>query len=114
MRLTRSSPALVYYISIISIPSCHSSYTVEALGPIHHGEYGGSNAPSLPSDPDGLVISPSSIVLSPPHDVVPSPSTVQGNVPLSVKSSPPPSEEPAVKESAHFTITIAAASKFHA
>ncbi|KAK7267625.1 hypothetical protein RIF29_20303 [Crotalaria pallida] len=72
--------------------------TVEALGPIHHGEYGGSNAPSLPSDPDGLVISPSSIVLSPPHDVVPSPSTVQGNVPPSVKSSPPPSEEPAVKE----------------
>ncbi|OIW19381.1 hypothetical protein TanjilG_03515 [Lupinus angustifolius] len=140
---------------------------VETPGPIHHGESSESNAPSLPSDPDGFVISPppsnlpvhsspsetpgplhpkesrgtiapsspalqngsflnppntlpppasaptppkiedtepsispspSFIVSSPPlHEVVPSPSTVQGNVPPPIKSSPPQGEEPAVR-----------------
>ncbi|XP_057416388.1 receptor-like serine/threonine-protein kinase ALE2 [Lotus japonicus] len=44
-------------------------------------------------------ISPSSspAALSPPHDVIPSPSTAQGNMPPSVKSSPPPRKAPFVR-----------------
>ncbi|KAJ1433404.1 Serine-threonine/tyrosine-protein kinase, catalytic domain [Sesbania bispinosa] len=137
----------------------------ETLGPINHGELRGSSAPSLPSDPDGLVISPSPanlhvypspietpgslhqrdswrtispsspavpngsvfhppntlpppasapiprkskdiepsvspssspIALSPPNEVVPSPSTVQGNIPPSVKATPPPIVRPPI------------------
>ncbi|KAJ1400670.1 Serine-threonine/tyrosine-protein kinase, catalytic domain [Sesbania bispinosa] len=135
----------------------------ETLALINHGELRGSIAPSLPSDPDGRVISPSPanlhvysspietpgslhqrdswrtispsspavpngsvfhppntlppptsapipqkskdiepsispssspIALSPPNEVVPSPSTVQGNIPPSAKASPPPIVRP--------------------
>ncbi|KAK7329694.1 hypothetical protein VNO77_23869 [Canavalia gladiata] len=41
--------------------------------------------------------SPSPTALSPPYEVVPSPSAVQGNMPPSVQASPPQSKEPAVR-----------------
>ena len=41
--------------------------------------------------------SPSTITFSPPFEVVPSPSTVQGNVPPPLKASPPQRNAPAIR-----------------
>ncbi|KAK7265373.1 hypothetical protein RJT34_32992 [Clitoria ternatea] len=51
--------------------------------------------------------SPSTIALSPPYEVVPSPSAVQGNMPPSVNASPPQGKSPAARPSVSSSIAPA-------